>query len=775
MKKLNSLAYAFILVFLLFAGQARSQCTVNAGSDVSVYPGLPPMDCATLTAVPTGSGSYSYSWSNGATTASITVCDAVTTVYWVTVTDSAGCISTDSVTVNAVDVRCGNGNKKVKICHIPPGNPGNAHSICVSINAVAAHLAHGDHLGDCVAPPPNPCLSNPPVASAVADSIPDSLGCRNLTGSVSGGTAPYMYIWNTGAVGTTLYVCDTLTTTYVFTVTDANGCSDSASVTVGQTPPPTCTVNLGNDTSLCASGSYVLHAGPGFLTYMWSDSSSADSLVVTQSGTYWVTVSDSATGCTASDTISLVLFTAPVVTAVADSLPDSLGCRNINTLIVGNSFPFEYSWSTGDSTASIYVCDSVTTTYTVLVTDSNGCSSSASVTVDQPVSCSVDLGNDTSVCATSPYVLHAGAGFITYLWSDSSTADTLAVTQSGTYWVQVSDSSTGCLASDTVAIVFFSAPVVTAFADSIPDSLGCRNINALTTGGTIPYTYIWSTGQNLVTIQVCDSVTTSYWVTVTDVNGCSSTDSVTIEIPITCSVNLGADTSVCSADSLVLDAGTSFHTFLWSDSSSAQTLSITQSGSYWVQATDTVTGCMASDTIAVMLFDSPIAAAVADSVPDSLGCVNLTASVTGGTAPFTYSWSNGDSTLVINVCDSLTATYTFTVVDSNGCSSSAFVTVNDTGSRPIRVAGRGRIEIQPNPFMDNARIGFVLPESGKVLVELYDMNGSRLAILYQGNVTGNIPYQVDFNGSDLIQGVYFLRLTKSDGTTIQKKMVLFRY
>jgi hypothetical protein len=638
----------------------------------------------------------------------------------------------------------------------------------------AAHLAHGDHLGDCTPPPPpNPCSSNPPVASAVADSIPDSLGCRNITGSVTGGTAPYMYSWNTGALSSTIHVCDSVTTIYIFTVTDFNGCTSSDTVIVGTAPA--CSVNLGNDTSLCASGPYILHAGPGFLTYIWSDSSSADTLAVTQSGTYWVQVSDTSTGCLASDTINIVLFNAPVVSAVADSVPDSLGCRNITSMVTGGTLPYAYSWSTGDTIQVIHVCDSVTTTYTVMVTDSNGCASSASVTVSQPTPCSVNLGNDTSVCATGPYVLHAGTGFLTYMWSDSSTADTLAVTQSGTYWVTVGDSSTGCTASDTINLVFYNAPVVTAFADSLPDSLGCRNINALVSGGTIPFIYSWSTGDSLVTIHVCDSVTTTYSVTVTDLHGCSSTDSVTVVPTVTCSVNLGADTAVCSSDSLVLDAGPGYHTYLWSDSSTAQTLSITQSGTYWVQATDTLTGCMASDTIEVILFNSPVASVVADSIPDSLGCRNLTATVTGGTAPFIYSWNNGDSTLIINVCDSLTATYTFTVIDSNGCASSASVTVNDTGSRPIRVTGRGRIEILPNPFMDNARIGFILPESGKVSLELFDISGNRIAILYQGNAVENMPYKVDFNGTDLIEGVYFVRLTQADGTILIKKMVFLKY
>ncbi|MBW8049091.1 MAG: hypothetical protein FVQ77_01875 [Cytophagales bacterium] len=126
--------------------------TVDAGDDQTVYIGYTLQECAVLSAVASGGDPpYSYSWSAGETTQDITVCPTVTTAYTVTVTDANGCSSSDEVTVNVVDVRCGNKLNKVLICHIPPGNPDNLHTICISPNAVPAHLAqHGDYLGQCV-------------------------------------------------------------------------------------------------------------------------------------------------------------------------------------------------------------------------------------------------------------------------------------------------------------------------------------------------------------------------------------------------------------------------------------------------------------------------------------------------------------------------------------------------------------------------------------------------------------------------------------------------
>ena len=117
--------------------------TAHAGSDQTVYYGYSPLACATLTASGSnGTGALSYSWSTNANTQSITVCPSATTNYIVTITDSQSCTATDTVSVNVVDVRCGNNMDKVLVCH-------NGNVICVSASAVAAHLNHGCNLGSC--------------------------------------------------------------------------------------------------------------------------------------------------------------------------------------------------------------------------------------------------------------------------------------------------------------------------------------------------------------------------------------------------------------------------------------------------------------------------------------------------------------------------------------------------------------------------------------------------------------------------------------------------
>ena len=124
------------------------EVSISGGN--TVFLGYDPMACATLSSIVTGgSGSSTILWSTGDTNAEITVCPQSTTNYSVTVTDSNGCSTTTEVLIPVIDVSCGNNGDKVQICHVPNGDLSKAKTLCVSPNAVQAHLNKGDFLGSC--------------------------------------------------------------------------------------------------------------------------------------------------------------------------------------------------------------------------------------------------------------------------------------------------------------------------------------------------------------------------------------------------------------------------------------------------------------------------------------------------------------------------------------------------------------------------------------------------------------------------------------------------
>lgn len=131
---------------------ASSQCVIDIPNDtLTIYYGYSPWECVDIIPADSGAAPLSYLWSNGDTSQMITVCDTTSSWYSVVMTDDTLCSSVDSVFIEVIDVRCGNNpnNQKVLVCHVPPGNPANEHTICISENAVAAHLAHGCYLGTC--------------------------------------------------------------------------------------------------------------------------------------------------------------------------------------------------------------------------------------------------------------------------------------------------------------------------------------------------------------------------------------------------------------------------------------------------------------------------------------------------------------------------------------------------------------------------------------------------------------------------------------------------
>lgn len=239
-------------------------------------------------------------------------------------------------------------------------------------------------------------------------------------------STPYTYTVSTGGVYEALYV------------TDASGCPADTNTITGQavvTFFPAPVVDLGPDTDVC--GDTVLDAGAGLDTYSWSTSATTQSITVTQSGQYSVTVTDSL-GCVGSDDVDLNIFQLPVV-----DMEDTVLCEGASFIFNAGAPYAGYLWHDG-STGQLFQIDSVGTV-SVTVTDFNGCEGTASASITAVVP------NPTPTVVSSeglaPVTLDAGSGYSAYLWNTNATTQTIQASIAGTYTCTVTDQY-GCKGSD---------------------------------------------------------------------------------------------------------------------------------------------------------------------------------------------------------------------------------------------------------------------------------------------------------------------------------------
>ncbi|MGP8214946.1 MAG: SBBP repeat-containing protein [Bacteroidia bacterium] len=287
--------------------------------------------------------------------------------------------------------------------------------------------------------------------------------------------------------------------------------------------------------------------------------------------------------------------------------------------------------------------------------------------------CGNPTGSATAIVSngTPPY---------TYFWTDASkkaTDDSLA---SGLYIVTVTDSN-GCQASATANIVDATAPAisVTSLANVTCPGGSNGSITISVAGGTSPYTYYWDNGS--LTQNISKLSAGPYQVEITDANGCRATQVITITQPPSFAMSVGTATASCGGSdgsaTLTVSGGTGSYTYLWTPSGqTTYSASGLAAGSYSVMVIDS-SGCKDSISADVENAGGPIVTitniTAADCFTGTEGTVSL--SVTGGTSPYTYSWSNGatSSTLTAPV-----GYYNLIVTDSSGCKGVTSAQIQDT-------------------------------------------------------------------------------------------------
>ena len=655
-----------------------------------------------------GTPGYSYLWSNGQTTQTATGLSSGN--YNCTVTDAKGCAVTSgnififqptnlTSTIQQTSVSCNGGGDGQAIVNTSGGTPGYSY---LWNNGASTQSISGLTFGSysCLITDANGCSITKNITVTQPNPLLESttindVSCFNgndgdVTIIVVGGTAPYNYIWNTGATVNTInnltsgnYICD---------VSDANGCII-----------PTISINVNNPTDLfysvatnmvsCRGGNNgsatvnVSGGNPGY-TFLWSNGSINQTINNLTAGNYTCTITD-ANGCTKQATAN-ISQPSSLLTITMDS--SAVSCNGGNdgyaTVYAVGGFPsYSYFWS--NSVTDTVITGLTTGTYTVSVSDANNCTVSQSVFIDQSTPLVVPIlttdvscnGGGNAIATANPTGGNPG---YTYSWNNGMTTKTITGLSSGVYTVTVTDSINCPSVSSSITINQPSVITATANVDSVSCFGGNDGLISLSiSGGNGSYTFLWSDGQTTqnatglvvgqYTVEVIDSTNCQYFFTY-DVHEPSTSLSATANV-ISPSCFGNSDGSI----NLTTIGGTSPYNYSWPNGQNSQALTNIPIGTYLCTITDN-NGCVAYATGTV---DQPQQLTLTSSsvATSCFGYNDGSANVIpqGGTAPYTYNWSNGQTTQqAINL---IAGTYSVMVLDSNSCAKSLSVTIG----QPIQV------------------------------------------------------------------------------------------
>jgi hypothetical protein len=539
--------------------------------------------------------------------------------------------------------------------------------------------------------------------------------------SFAGGTTGASVTVNSGAAGS--YAIRVL-------ITAANGstfCEDSVAVAAGPH------ASAGPDQSFCKGdsaqigGSPTASGGSGSYAITWSpatglsDIHAANPKAAPAAPTTYIVLVTDGSDCAARDTVIVTPYTGPTVDAGANKS----FCRGDSVQIGGSptasggTAPLSITWSPATGLSDIHAANpkaapSSTTTYHVLVTDLHGCSGSDSMTVSPYAGPVADAGPDKSFCegesvqiggnptasgGTAPYTITwSPATGLSNVHASNPTASPASTT---TYYLLVADSH-GCTDLDTMVVTVNPPPAACAGSDRsicLGDSttLGCT---PTASGGTPPYVITWSPPAGLNDIHAANPVAkpitdTTYFVLVTDHNGCAARDTVVITVSPLPSASAGPDKALCAGDSVQIggnptaSGGTPPLSITWSPATGLSDIhaanpkaSPPSTTTYYLLVKDSH-NCTARDTVEVQVHQPP----TANAGPDKGMCAgdsvliggNPTAS--GGTAPYTITWSPATGLSDKHAANpkaapASTTTYIVLVVDHFGCADRDTMIVN---------------------------------------------------------------------------------------------------
>jgi gliding motility-associated-like protein len=472
------------------------------------------------------------------------------------------------------------------------------------------------------------------------------------------------YSWSTGTTDSLLVA--RFPGMYGVTVTAANGCKREDSILLQRLEPVLTALQPG-EFKLCTGDTARFDAGPGFVSYRWSNGSSSPSIEVYEQGQYALTVVDS-NFCTSSVTIQVALVSKVKPTILG---PPSFCSGQQVQLIAGGGEYERYRWSSGDSTAIVNI--SKGGMYRLTVTDRNGCIQEVGKEIEEKPVPSIAISGKLWLCRNDTTVLSVPSGFTNYTWTNGSQDTAIVVFEPGPYGI-LAFAPNGCAVSDQVNIVLSRIPYPVIEGDRL---LCSRDSVVLEVAGGFP-SYQWTTGEQTNRIVVRREDT--YGVTVNDELGCTGFARIKVIATDSPEPEIEGDTTLCPGDSSLLRVTGTYADLRWlPDSTSVHPRAVYAPGWYVVEV-QAANGCRARDSILL----SGLPAPAPKITGDTFFCTDSTARLAVADTFQTITWGNGATTPGIEVTQP--GRLSVSVRDEKGCLGTDTFEVAYI-ERPLAVAG----------------------------------------------------------------------------------------
>ena len=708
----------------------------------------------------TATGNGNFLWSTGETTPSITVNPTSTITYSVVASNSCSTTATDDITVTV--------NSGVNL------NAGNDITICLGDSITLLANSLGDFLWNTGETTSNITVSPTTTTTytvistlgscsvsdevvVTVEAIPSvTLGdditlCSEEESITLTAEGVGSFLWSTGETTPSITVNPTSTITY--SVVASNSCSTTATDDITVTVNPGVNLDAGNDITICFGDNVTLSANSSG-DFLWSTGETTANITVSPITTTTYMVTSSLGSCSVSDEVVVTVEAVPSV-ALGDDITLCSGEESVTLTAVGVG---NFLWSTGETTSSIIVYPTSTTTYTVTA---NSCNTSVSdeIIVNVTEEIVLDAGEDILFCPGESVTLTA-EGIGNFLWSTGETTASITVNPSVTTTYIVTSTVGSCSVSDQVTAMITASPSVNINGNDI---IVCSTEEEIVLRAEGNGDFLWSTGEITSSITVYPTVTDTYSVTITNTCGEVATDEILISVNEPVIAYAGEDIVINEGYSVVLTASGGGE-YLWSTGETTESIIVnpTVETIYYVEVSKN--GCSDTDAVKVTVDEAVV---MINNGLDITICEgeNVALEAKGGV---NYLWSTGEITSAIQASPQETTTYYVSAL-RDGVIQTAEITiyVNDcSGNGNNRISN---LNVYPNPT--EGLINVFLPDlREKVRLSLVSLNGS---LIYNKEVKADnngVFTQIDL--SNMAKGVYFLRMYNKNFNETKKILVI---